>query len=99
MNLRKRKEALVLLAGDVFFFLISLWLTLLIRYRAMPSDALFYEHLLPFSLLFVGWVLVFYIAGLYEKHTVILKSRLPSILARTQVINAGLAVIFFYFIP
>jgi len=54
---------------------------------------------LPFSLLFVLWILVFYIAGLYEKHTVILKSKLPSILANTQIANSTLAVVFFYFVP
>lgn len=99
MSLRKRKEPLVLLAGDVFFFLVSLWLTLLIRYRALPSEELFLTHLEPFSLLFAAWVLVFYIAGLYEKHTSILKSRLPQILASTQLVNAAIAVVFFYFVP
>src|SRR3989338_8873825 len=51
------------------------------------------------SLLFALWILVFYIAGLYEKHTVILKSKLPSALASTQIINSTLAVVFFYFVP
>lgn len=99
MSILPKKEPLVLLLGDVLFFLVSLWLTLFIRTRALPSEGLFYEHLLPFSLLFIAWVLVFYIAGLYEKHTVILKSRLPNILAQTQLINSALAVIFFYFVP
>ncbi len=99
MSLLKRKEPLVLLAGDLLFFLVALWLSLLLRNLEIPSRALFFTHLVPFSLLFVAWVLVFYIAGLYEKHTTILKSRLPSILARTQLTNSALAVIFFYFVP
>src|SRR3989344_3151709 len=52
-----------------------------------------------FLFFFVAWIIVFYIAGLYEKHTVILKSRLPSVLANTQLVNSALAVVFFYFIP
>ncbi len=99
MSKFQRKEPLVLLVGDVFSFLVSLWLTLLIRYRAIPGEDLFYTHLTPFSLLFIAWVLVFYIAGLYEKHTTILKSQLPNILASTQLINSALAVVFFYFVP
>lgn len=99
MSKFQRKEPLVLLAGDVFFFLVSLWLTLLVRYRALPGEDLFYTHLTPFSILFIAWVLVFYIAGLYEKHTTILKSRLPQILANTQLTNSALAVVFFYFVP
>lgn len=99
MSLLNRKEPLVLLAGDVLFFFVALWLTLFIRNLEAPSRELFFTHLVPFSLLFIAWVVVFYIAGLYEKHTVILKSKLPNILATTQVTNSGLAVIFFYFVP
>ena len=94
-----KKEVLVLLIGDLLFFFISLWLALLIRNLEIPSKELFSIHLIPFGLLFAVWILVFYIAGLYEKHTVILKSRLPNILVSTQLTNSALAVIFFYFIP
>lgn len=99
MSLLNRKEPLVLLAGDVLSFYLALWLSLFLRSFSFPSRDLFVTHALPFTLLFGAWVLVFYIAGLYEKHTVILKSKLPSILATTQLTNSGLAVIFFYFIP
>ena len=98
MTLR-RKEPLVLLAGDVLFFLIALWTTLLLRTLELPTREAFITHLAPFSLLFGAWVVVFYIAGLYEKHTVILKSKLPNILAATQVVNSTIAVVFFYFVP
>src|SRR3989338_710839 len=94
-----RKELFILLFGDFLFFLVSLWLALFLRNLEIPSRELFSIHFLPFSLLFVAWIIVFYIAGLYEKHTVILKSRLPSVLANTQLVNSALAVVFFYFIP
>lgn len=99
MTALKRREPLVLLLGDVLFFLVSLWLTLLLRSFEAPTRELFFDHLKPFSLLFGIWLLVYYIAGLYEKHTVILRSNLPNILATAQLTNSGLAVIFFYFIP
>ena len=99
MSLQKRKDASLLLAGDIFFFLLSLWLTLLLRNLEAPSRALFFTHLAPFSLLFIAWIVVFYIAGLYEKHTTILQSKLPNILAITQVANSAVAVVFFYFVP
>ena len=99
MSLLKRKEPLVLLAGDILFLLVSLWLSLLIRNLEVPTKELFFLHLAPFSLLFVAWIIVFYIAGLYEKHTTILLSKLPNILATTQITNSAVAVIFFYFIP
>lgn len=99
MSFLNRKEPLVLLAGDLFFFNVSLWITLLIRSGSLPSEDFFYTHLEPFAVLFVVWILVFYIAGLYERHTVLLKGRLPNILARTQLANSGIAVAFFYLVP
>jgi lipopolysaccharide/colanic/teichoic acid biosynthesis glycosyltransferase len=47
----------------------------------------------------VLWIIVFYIAGLYDKHTLILKSRLSSIIFNSQVVNSILAVFFFYLFP
>src|SRR3989344_5451584 len=99
MSLFNRKEPLVLFLGDFSSFVMALWLSLWIRSLEMPSKDLFLTHLSPFSLLFILWILVFYIAVLYEKHTVILKSKLPSVLANTQITNSILAVIFFYLIP
>lgn len=99
MKALNRKEPLVLLFGDLFFFLFSLWLALLIRHFEFPTRELFVTHLAPFSFLFVVWIIVFYISGLYEKHTVILKSKLPGILFTTQAINSGLAITFFYLVP
>lgn len=99
MSLLNRKESLVLFLGDLGSFVVALWLSLFLRNFEIPSQDLFLTHLLPFSLLFVLWILVFYIAGLYEKHTVILKSKLPSTLANTQIANSTLAVVFFYFVP
>lgn len=54
---------------------------------------------MPFSILFAIWILVFFIAGLYEKHTLILKSRLPSRILNATVTNSVISVVFFYLIP
>ena len=89
---------MILLLGDLVSFLVSLWFALLLRNLEIPSTEIFSLHLLPFSLLFAAWVVVFYIAGLYEKHTSILKSKLPSILANTQLVNSAIAIAFFYLI-
>ena len=99
MSLLNRKEPLILLLGDVSSFVVALWLSLLIRGLEVPSLNLFLTLFLPFSILFIIWILVFYIAGLYEKHTVILKSRLPTIITNAQLASSALAVVFFYFVP
>ncbi len=94
-----KKESAVLFLGDVFFFVLSLWVTLYLRFGEVPSLDKFNVHLLPFSILFIFWVFVYFIAGLYEKHTLILKNRLPSIIFNAQIVNSIFAIIFFYFIP
>jgi exopolysaccharide biosynthesis polyprenyl glycosylphosphotransferase len=93
------KEAVFLFFGDVLFFVISLWVALYVRFGEAPSWIKFEQHLIPFSILFVVWVLVFFIAGLYEKHTLILKSKLPNIIFNSQVVNSIFAIVFFYTIP
>ena len=94
-----KSEPKFLLAGDFLFFLFSLWLSLLIRNGQLPSTEIFYVHLIPFSILFAVWICVYYIAGLYERHTTILQSKLPSILGVAQLTNSIVAIVFFYFVP
>lgn len=96
MSILPKKEALVLFLGDIFFFVFSLWLSLYLRFAEIPTKDLFIVHIVPFSILFAIWVLVYFIAGLYEKHTLILKSKLPGIIFNAQVINSIFAIIFFY---
>ncbi|MEK7614264.1 MAG: sugar transferase [Patescibacteria group bacterium] len=99
MTISNKKEFLILFLGDLTIFVVSLWLTLLVRYQKVPSGELFLDHLSPFFIVFLFWTLVFFIAGLYEKHTSILRSRLPGILLNTQVVNSAIAVFFFYLFP
>jgi len=99
MSSLSKKESIVLFCGDVFFFIFSLWASLFLRFGEVPSIDRFMTHLVPFSILFVLWIIVFFIAGLYEKHTLILKGRLPGIIFNAQVANSIFAVIFFYAIP
>ncbi|MGB3921758.1 MAG: exopolysaccharide biosynthesis polyprenyl glycosylphosphotransferase [Minisyncoccia bacterium] len=99
MSFLNRREPLILLLGDLVSFAAALWLALLIRSFEIPSQETFLLHLTPFAMLFVVWIFVFYIAGLYEKHTTILKSKLPGALASTQLVNSGIAVAFFYLVP
>jgi lipopolysaccharide/colanic/teichoic acid biosynthesis glycosyltransferase len=95
----RKKEGILLFLGDILFFIIALWVTLALRYFEAPSEAVFLGHLIPFTFLFAVWVIVFFIAGLYDKHTVIFKRKLPSVILNAQIINVILAAVFFFFIP
>lgn len=94
----RTRELLLLILGDVFFFVLALWLTLTIRYLGFPSSGLFAVHLGPFLTLSLAWLLVFYIAGLYDKQTVFHKSLLFVRIMNTLVVNAVIAAILFLLI-
>jgi len=95
----RARELLVLISGDIVFFMVSLWLTLLVRYLSIPSGELLLNHLWPFLLLSSLWLLIFYMAGLYDKHTVFLKSLLFSRIINTQVVNILVASLIFLVVP
>lgn len=99
MAISGKKESLTLFLGDVALLYISLWLTLFVRYFELPSAEYWRMHFWPFSIIIGVWLLVFFISGLYEKHTLFLKSRLPGMVLNAEVANSFIAVLFFYFIP
>ncbi len=99
MIVPNRFERWLLFGGDIFAFIAALWLMLFLRYGGLPDSELFIQHFAPFSILFLVWILVFFIAGLYEKHTIILKNRLPSLVLSALTVNTVIAIAFFYFIP
>lgn len=99
MTLVPKREYIVLLLGDVGVFGLSLWLTLAIRYMHMPTVESYVLHLTPFSFLFVLWVIVFFLAGLYGKHTRLFRSQLSVVIFYAQLINVALAALFFFLIP
>jgi exopolysaccharide biosynthesis polyprenyl glycosylphosphotransferase len=97
MSILSRKTPYILLVGDLVSFALSLWVALFVRYGALPEQGVFLEHLAPFSILFVVWVGVYFIAGLYEQKTAVIKSNLSQRLLYVQFLNVALAAVFFYF--
>jgi len=95
----RTRELLLLITGDVICFVVSLYITLLVRYIDIPSSQLLFDHLGPFLLLSGVWLFIFYIAGLYDKHTVFLKKLLFSRILNTQVVNILIAALLFFILP
>ncbi len=95
-----RPRTTVLFLGDICFFSFSLWFSLFVRAFEPPSWGLFEAHLVPFSLLFVVWVIIFFIAGLYESRSIVLARRaISDTLLISQTINVAIAALFFFFVP
>jgi len=93
-NLKK----IILLLGDILILYLSLWLTLLIRYGANFDFNRWQQHFWPFTIIYFLWLVIFYIAGLYELTLARNNINFYSTLLRGLMINAGLAIAFFYFI-
>jgi len=89
----------LLFAGDVVTLYASLLMTLGLRYGAnlFGNDAS--DNFWPFTVIFVLWLLIFYIAGLYDLRRLRNDIDFLKTLGLCLVINAVIAVLFFYFIP
>jgi len=99
MSIVPKKGYILLFLGDLAIFTASLWISLALRSFSIPPWEVFENHLVPFSLLFVAWTFVFFLAGLYGKHTRILRAQLPQTIFYTQTLNMVIAAIFFFLIP
>ncbi len=94
-----RREAILLFLGDLFFFSVALILTLSVRFFALPSGELILAHLRPFSFIFLVWLIVFFIAELYNRRPIFSRERLANTVINAQLVNSLLAIVFFYFVP
>lgn len=95
----RSRELLTLVIGDILCFLVALWCTLLVRYFELPSTERIMLHLGPFALLSLVWVGVFLSAGLYDKHTILLKEMLRTRIVYAQLANIIVAALVFMFVP
>lgn len=99
MHLFVRGSTLFLLVGDFLVFASALVLTLFVRYQAIPSDEIISQHLKPFVFLFVIWISIFLIAGLYDRHITLGRKNIPTLVLRVQFINILIAALFFFMLP
>lgn len=88
-----------LLFGDVLVLYLSLWLTLFFRYGEGFNFVRWQQHFWPFTIIYLIWLIVFFIAGLYELTLARNNIRFYSVLMQAIGINTFLAIAFFYFVP
>ncbi len=95
----RTRELFILILGDIIIFNVALWLTLLVRYLEIPSMERLEAHVPPFMTVSAVWLAMFFILGLYDKHTNLLKRLLLSRILYAQVLNVLLAGVLFFIIP
>ena len=101
---RKRLKIFLLVISDILVFNAALALTLIIRYALIEHDYGAVRnsiplHLIPFSIIFALWLIVFWAAGLYDLSKLKNEELFYKNLIITFGANAVIAVSFFYFIP
>ena len=92
-------KRIILLIGDIAVLYVSLWLMLFIRYGAKLDINLWEQHFTPFTIIYIIWLIVFFIAGLYDISLARNNITFYSTLLRGLTINIGIAITFFYFLP
>lgn len=99
MTFGRRYALGLLFLGDLCVFVFSLFCTLVLRYGGLPANDVLEAYTGAFSFLFVVWLLVFYMAGLYSKQVLLFRSEVPQAILRTQAFNIVLAALLFFLLP
>jgi lipopolysaccharide/colanic/teichoic acid biosynthesis glycosyltransferase len=95
----RTRELIILLVGDTVIFGLALWVSLFVRHLELPNRDMFADHIGPFLMMFVLWILIFFIAGLYDKHTAFFKSFIRIRILVTQICNVIIAGLLFFILP
>lgn len=93
-----RTKQIVLFLGDVCLLYAALFFTLLARYGIITPE-LIDAHLIPFSLIFILWIAIFYISGFYDVAGI---DNIYNVIERISVsifFSALLSVALFYAVP
>lgn len=98
MHLIYRIKQLMLLGGDYLCWIIGFYLAIFIRYWKIPSWENLEVYIIPLFFLFILWIIINFINGLYD--LTFLKNKKNTI----QFIEAGIiafiiGLIFFYILP
>lgn len=96
-TIRTRRLGLVL--GDLAAIAAALYLALALRALALPAREEYLRHLVPFAILSAAWLVVFFVAGLYDGRASMRRRSEPRTLLYAQATNSLVAVAFFYFVP
>ena len=95
---RKIRQVLIL-SGDIFLIYFALGLTLKIRFWQTFNFEVLTRHLIPFSLLYLFWFLIFCIFGLYDFNLVHSKINFYSQTGFAFLVCFTVGLIFFYLTP
>jgi len=94
-----RTRQILLVLGDIILLYLSLLISLTIGFWGSFGLEIFLEHLLPFSVLYFFWLIIFYIFGLYDLRLLRAPSSFYIRLSTSLFFSLAIGMIFFYLIP
>ena len=92
-------RTLLLFLVDVIMLFAALLLSLMVRNGIEAGASMMGSHLQDFSIIFVGWLVIFYIAGLYEIGRFEVDFEFSNKLFWSILIGLLCAVVYFYLAP
>jgi exopolysaccharide biosynthesis polyprenyl glycosylphosphotransferase len=90
---------LVLFAGDVVALYAALFLTLGLRFDGSFGNELLKVYIVPFTVVFAFWLLIFYIGGIYDLRRLINGTEFWKTFSLVMGVNGLFAIMIFYFVP
>lgn len=93
-----RLKQLMLLGGDFLAFVWGFYLAVTLRYWQLPDWSKIEQHLSPFFMLFLLWIVILFINGLYDLGQLKQKNHLRHFL-EAALISLIFGVLFFYIFP
>ena len=99
MNSLSKLKQVSLILGDIAILYLTLILTLWLRYDNLFYSKLINTHIEPFTIIFGIWLIVFYIAGLYDLQALKNNFEFEKKFWYALGINLVIAALFFYSLP
>jgi len=93
LNLRR----FLLILGDIILLYLSLFITIFLGFGDQLKWKWVYPHLVPFSILYFFWLIIFYIFGLYDLR-IIRRSVFHTKAVGAILTGLGVGIVFFYLI-
>ena len=99
MDFGNKLKVFLFFVADVVALYAALFIALLIRYGGNFYTQLLNAQVFAFTVIFILWIIVFYIAGLYDLRRLRNNIDFVKTLFLCIGVNAALAVLLFYLIP
>ncbi len=99
ISIMQKIRQFILIIGDIALAFLALLLTLNLRYWGNLNSFVLNQHIVPFTIIYLVWIIFFYIFGLYDLKIIGPKSELVQRMIQCFSVCLVVGLTFFYLIP